>query len=114
MKKKIIGTLSAALVAIMVLGFPVHAATHTYTSSGQNFSAPWELAYENPNVWKIVYGYNVFLIHEDYTHGVSFSKHHVATVTNANGAFSKDNEPGQWAKIEVTHSGSYVTYSISY
>lgn len=114
MKRKIIGILSASLVAIMVMGAPVHAATQTFTSSGQSFSEPWELAYENPNVWKIVYGYNVFLIHEDYTHGYNFSKHHVATVTNANGAFSKDNLPGFWAKIEVTHSGSYVTYSISY
>lgn len=111
MKKKILGILSAALVAIMATGFPAYA--ETYTSSGQSFSSAWELAKSGSN-WRIEYGYNTFLINEDYTHTLHFSKYHTAIVSNANGSFSSYNNPGQWASIEVTHSGNYVTYSISY
>ncbi|WP_458294272.1 mediterrocin family bacteriocin [Anoxybacteroides rupiense] len=33
---------------------------------------------------------------------------------NANGTFSDQDSAGNWAGIEVTHSGSTVYYSITY
>lgn len=112
MKKKISGVLSVTLMAILLTGITVNA--ESYTSGNKGFSKSWELSDKSPNKWEIVYGFNTTFINEDYTHTYHFSKHHTATVTNANGSYANDANAGRWAKIEVTHSGNSVKYSISY
>ncbi len=110
MKKKIIRFLSVVLAATMVTGFPVYAESYRNT---KGFTEAWDAADSSPN-WRIEYGYNTRFINEDYTHTLHFSKNHTAMVSNANGSFARSNNPGQWAIIEVTHSGNSVTYSIAY
>lgn len=89
------------------------AATVTKNSSGQSFSKAWELPASGAN-WLMKYGYNTAWIKEDYTHTTHSLYDHTATVSNGNGAYSKNSKKASWAKIEVRHSGSYVEYSITY
>lgn len=104
---------SAMMVCLMITCFSLPVSAKTYSSAGQGFTASWELA-DGGSDWLIKYGFNTFAIHEDYTHTYHSTKHHVATVTNSNGAFSDEDGAGKWAGIEVTHSGNSITYSISY
>lgn len=112
-KRKILSALTTAMVAATVFAIPVSAATTTKSSSGRSFSSSWEAAASDSD-WTMNYGFNTALINEDYTHTIHYSKHHTATVSNANGSFSDEDKAGNWAGIEVTHSGSSVYYSISY
>lgn len=113
LKKKVFGLFSAAMVATMALGVPVSAASSSYSSSGHSFASAWEAA-DSGSSWTINYGFNTAWINEDYTHTLHDSLHHTATVSNANGAFSDEDSAGNWAGIEVRHSGSTVYYRISY
>ncbi|WP_243291893.1 hypothetical protein [Bacillus sp. FJAT-47783] len=112
MKKLLICT----ALALGLLGSsitPADATTYTKSSSGQSFSKSWELTASGTN-WLMRYGFNTAWIDEDYTHTTHSVYDHTATVSNGNGAYSKNASDGAWAKIEVRHSGSYIQYSISY
>lgn len=56
------------------------------------------------------YGFNTDWIDEDYTHTTHSVYDHTATVSNSNGAYSKNAGSKSWAKIEVSHKGSYIEY----
>ena len=111
MKKRIIGILGTALVATMAFGVPVFAKS--YSSDGYSFSSSWEAA-DSGSGWVIKYGFNTAMINEDYTHTRHDSLHHTASVSNANGTFADEDKAGQWAGIEVMHSGSTVNYGINW
>ena len=60
---------------------------------------------------KFVFGYDKFLIKEDYAWSYSFYANHKTGVENDNGpAWSSNVLSGSWAKEEVTHSGDFVSY----
>ena len=111
--KKITALLLVVMFLAIVIAEPASAASSTYSSTGRGFSQAWE-ATASGTSWLIKYGYNTAWINEDYTHTYHSSKSHVAIVSNANGSFTDYDIGGYWAGIEVTHSGSYVTYTISY
>ncbi|TCT21697.1 hypothetical protein EDD68_1101 [Melghiribacillus thermohalophilus] len=89
------------------------ATTHTYSSAGEGFDKAWE-NYAGTDEWFMEYGYNTAWINEDYTTTFHESRHHTATVSNANGSFTDEDDAGAKANISVRHSGSTVYYSISY
>ena len=97
----------------MVLGSSALAVTHPYSSKDHSFSSSWQAA-DSGTDWVIEYGFDKFLIDEDYAHTLHNSLHHTATVTNANGSYSDDAGAGNWAKVDITHSGATVSYSIQY
>ena len=58
-----------------------------------------------------MYGYDTFMINEDYAWGYHSTKKHYARVKNANGLYSSSWEKaGKTASIEVRHSGSSIVY----
>ncbi|MED5050691.1 hypothetical protein P9850_02250 [Anoxybacillus rupiensis] len=111
MKKSLISaSLALGLLASSTSAF---AATYEYSSKGRNFDKSWT-AYNSGTNWAIEYGFNTDFINEDFTHTKHSTTRHIAKVRNANGTFSDQDSAGNWAGIEVTHSGSTVYYSITY
>lgn len=80
------------------------------------FPKAWELhASGDSGRASLTYGYNTFLINEDYAWANHSTKKHYASLTNGNGGFSGPNKSkGSVSKIEVRHSGSTVTYKCNY
>jgi hypothetical protein len=115
MKKLLVNTSLALGLLATAFAVPAtaDAATVTKNSSGKGFSKAWEVSTSGSN-WLMKYGFNTSWIDEDYTHTTSSKYAHTATVSNANGAFTDYDSAGYWAEIEVTHSGTYVEYSITY
>lgn len=111
MKKALI--CSVLFLALLGTSTSASALTHTKTSSGQTFTNTWSLPASGTN-WLMTYGFNKEWIDEDFTHTTHSVYDHTAIVSNANGAYPKKGNKGDWAKIEVRHSGSYVEYSIVY
>lgn len=59
-----------------------------------------------------MYGFNIFLIDEDTCYAYNDNARHYAKIRNGNGVHtSSSKKAGRAAKIEVTHSGSSVSYS---
>ncbi|MGN7233640.1 mediterrocin family bacteriocin [Priestia megaterium] len=111
MKKVLIGaTVALGLLASSTSAF---AAEYGYSSGGRSFSKSWE-AYGSGSNWVMEYGFNTAAINEDYTHTKHSTTSHTAIVKNANGQYSDNDTKGNWAGIEVTHSGSSIVYKIVY
>lgn len=117
MKKSIVRTICVFMFTV-ILGVnmnvnPVLARDFSKTNGSHTFSTAWEeTAYFN-GTSKLVYGYNTYLINEDYSH--SNEKYSVAYVKNANGTFKgKAALTTTWSKIEVTHAGTSITYGVTY
>lgn len=109
------------LVFVFVMMFlinilPIKTLASSIVRSAYDFTSPWELyATEDSGKANMTYGYNVFAINEDYTWASHSSNYHYAAVHNGNGSFSGPNKPGsELSKIEVTHSGAYVSYYNNY
>ena len=119
-KKKIILSLAAtslfsAITLSPILVQKVEAASITKSYSG-SFSKVWQKnASTSDGARVLTYGYNKAAINEDYAHGYHATKTHYASVSNSNGSHTSGNVgKGKTAKIEVRHSGSNISYSMSY
>lgn len=117
MKKKIISATLAFGMGILLMGFSntsiVSAANYSTTNGSHGFDSAWESTAYFAGDSKLVYGYNTFLVNEDYSH--SNKKYSQAYLTNSNGthkAMAAFNTT--WSKIEVRHAGSSVTYGVIY
>lgn len=116
--KKLIISLSVALL-LLTSATPTLATTLYQTSIGHTFSESWSASCsgfdEVPGVWwNMIYGYNTDWINEDFTHTNHTTKTHLAKVQNNNGMFSDEASANNWAEIEVVHSGTTITYYITY
>lgn len=82
------------------------------TSGYHTFSTDWqESAVGDDGYAALTYGYNTFLINEDYAWAYHSQKEHSAEVGNARGAFGSEKKAaGKEAKIEVAHSGTSIQY----
>lgn len=80
-----------------------------YDSSGQTFTKSWQLG-DNGTNWEINFGYNKFLIDEDFTKTLHMTRSHIAKVSNESGTHADSDAKGNWAGIEVKHKGSKVYY----
>lgn len=108
--KKIISTLT--LLVMLVSSKPVFASEYKVWSGSHTFTSSWEVPVYGSD-WVMKYGFNTFLINEDYTHTKHNSVEHMAVVVNK---YSSNNmaEAGYWAKIEVRHNSDTVLYGIKY
>lgn len=83
-----------------------------------SFDKAWEKTYtgspsdgSSSAVMSITYGYNTFLINEDYCWASCNSYAHYASVHNGNGSHDGPwASPGKVSKKEVTHNGTRVSY----
>lgn len=80
------------------------------TSAGRDFDEAWQATSSNGNA-TLTYGYNTFLVNEDYSWAYHSSREHSAEVKNARGAFGSSKKAAtEEAKIEVRHSGTSIEY----
>lgn len=117
MKKKIISATFAFAMGLLLIGFSntsvVSAATYSTTNGNKGFSSKWERTDYFDGSSKLVYGYNTFLINEDYSH--SNKKYSQAYLTNANGTHRANAALNTtWSKIEVPHAGTSIVYGVIY
>lgn len=64
---------------------------------------------------KMEYGFNKFVIDEDFTWTIHDSNGHTAIVTRGASNSSSDSaSAGNWAKIEVSHNNVMVEYVMNY
>ncbi|MGL5576909.1 MAG: hypothetical protein ACRDCW_15325 [Sarcina sp.] len=110
--KKII--LCIGIASIMV-GTAVPAFADSIKKSANSFTSPWEKVTSNSEgTATMKYGYNEFLIDEDYTHTYHTKASHKALVANNGGSHYKERGARTWAKIEVTHKVGLVRYEMSW
>ncbi|WP_413405575.1 hypothetical protein [Paenibacillus amylolyticus] len=102
-------TIAMLSVASSALASPV---TTSKNSSGQGFTKSWELVASGPS-WIMEYGFNKFAIDEDYVHTKHSGVSHTALLSNGSN-YSNSANAGNWAEVDVSHQGTYVTYSIVY
>lgn len=105
-----------SLIAGMVLAFPLTASAGSYTKtySGQ-FNEKWEKYVTDTiggNTIRFTYGFNTFLINEDYVSSYYVGDEHYAKIVNGRGSYASSVVGArEYAEVEVTHNGSKVTYS---
>lgn len=87
----------------------------TVGSDGQTFSKKWELTRNCPKgTYTYNYGYNTFLINEDYVHTKHYAWDHTAAIANDKHSGTATAKSGKWAKAEIPHAGNSVKYGIIY
>lgn len=113
--KQIVSLSLAGILSFGVLAQSSSAASLSRTVSN-NFSKAWELyASGDSDRASLTYGYNTFLVNEDYAWAYHSTKNHHASLTNGTASFAGPNKgKGSVSKIEVKHSGSTVTYRTNY
>lgn len=116
MRKKLKYTLGLILIFSIVLSISLAsfagAVTRTYSGS---FSDDWTKSVEtniNGSTDVLTYGFNTFLINEDFAYSLYYGDYHRSKVSNGNGShYGQQKQAGEWSDIEVRHSGSSITYS---
>lgn len=112
MRKKLFAVVLSMTLAMSAV--PVNAVTYSATSDGHSFSGYWA-AYEiNTATRTFVYGFNDWLIDEDFCHTYHANKKHTAYVKNTKRAQKKTKDAGKYSKVEITHSSGGIYYSYTY
>ena len=112
-KKPRISLLVFILTLMLIISTTSNAASVLSTSStGQSFVDSWEryASGDSGNAY-LTYGFNTFLINEDYSWAKHNTDSHYAGVSNNNGIFTGPAKAaGSTSKIEVRHSGLLIKY----
>ncbi|SET56154.1 mediterrocin family bacteriocin [[Clostridium] polysaccharolyticum] len=85
-------------------------------ASASSFSKPWERykSGDNDNA-ELTYGYNTWAIDEDYAWAKHNTKSHYASLKNGTGWHTGSGKgAGSLSRVDVTHSGSSVSYYNNY
>lgn len=121
LKEKYLGKcVLAALCLMMSLAIVtkpvVSAASSISRSYSGSFAKAWERYASSGNGQaNLTYGYNTFLINEDYAWAKHNTKSHYAAIKNGKGWHTGSGKAaGKTSKIEVTHKGSTVSYFCYY
>ncbi|PXV95385.1 hypothetical protein C8E03_10113 [Lachnotalea glycerini] len=100
----------ALMCATSLMSLSAKAGSLSKSYSG-DFVEDWSKTLESGQA-KIEYGYNTWLVHEDTCYAYHSNASHYARIYNGGGAHAAGSKAaGKWSKLEVTHSGSEVTYS---
>lgn len=118
LKKVIVALLTMVVLSGLFNGVKAEAGT-TYTQTNPvGFTNEWErtVFYRNSqgfNRIKLVYGYDQFMINEDYSWSYSYYAGHKAGVENDYGpSWTSVAHCSRWAEEEVMHKGSTVSYMV--
>lgn len=114
-KTGVLATLVFALLSISTIAVPANASSVSKSYSG-SFSSAWErYATGDSGKASLTYGYNTFLINEDYAWAKHNTKSHYAALYNGSGWHTGSGKSaGSTSKIEVTHKGSSIKYYCYY
>lgn len=102
-----------ALIALSSVSMSTVSAGQLYGQYRGSFDSPWELYISSSNgTAELTYGFNTFLIHEDYAHAKHSTSAHYAALNNAKGWHTgPGKKAGSISKIEVTHTeDSWIDY----
>jgi hypothetical protein len=109
--KGFVSLIATAMLATFMLPLSASAGDLSETYNG-SFASDFSFSKsaDSGNA-TLVYGFNTVAINED----IAWANHnlysHYASLTNGNGVHNGPiKPPGEWSKIEVTHSGTSVTY----
>lgn len=119
MKRKIL-VVTCSLLLMMSLATSAYAAesamiSTTNKTKSHTFKADWSESVKKvggDGTHYLDYGYNTFLINEDYAYANSNGYEHRSKIVNGNGTYygpAKFANEG-WSDQEVTHKGSTVKY----
>lgn len=77
-----------------------------------SFSSPWQKTATNGKGASLTYGYNTWLVNEDYAWADHTTLAHCAEIRNNGQNWYRGpiKAPGHTSKKEVTHAGSSVSY----
>lgn len=112
-KMKKFGNVFLVLIMIcMVMTLnSVNAEVIVKDSTGHSFNSDWEERYSLSGGKIFKYGYNTFLINEDYAHCNKDGSQ--TRITNDNGTvYANAAHNTTWSKVEVRHVGTYVIYGV--
>lgn len=114
LSKKILSLAVGAAVCMMST-VPAFAGTLTRNYNGA-FSSAWErYAATSDGNGSLTYGYNPFLVNEDYAWAKHSKKSHYAALNNGAGWHTGPGKSaGAVSKIEVTHNGTSIAYYLYY
>lgn len=84
-------------------------------SDGYGFTEAWEVSISEGDA-HLTYGFNTFLVDEDYAWSVHDSTAHNAAIKNGDGWHlpTLPSLPTFTSKVEVEHSGTHVYYACEY
>jgi hypothetical protein len=109
LRKISISIIALAMMTIAALPLNASAGDLSRTYSGQ-FTTAWSLT-ASSGAASLTYGYNTVAINEDFAWANHNTAEHFASLTNGSGIHNGPVKPaGTVSTIEVTHSGSSVTY----
>lgn len=113
-----ISFISLSLFACLLtfLLFPKFAFAGSVSKSASSFDSAWELyASSADGKANMTYGFNTYAIHEDYVHGIHSTLSHYSALNNGSGWHTgTGKDAGKYSNVDVTHSGSYVSYYLFY
>lgn len=113
--KKIISKILATILLISLMTINVQASTYyEYNSSGQSFSSAWEVTAISTSSQTFLYGYNTFLINEDYTHTFNTWTTHKAKVKHNTNSLEVTKLANKVAKAEIMHGSGTIYYRYTY
>lgn len=117
--KRMILLMLAVTMVVSILIMPASAST-TGENPGKSiwafyddsFSKSWELYHSGDSGRAgLTYGFNTFLVHEDYAWATHSTKSHYAAIVTSNGTYSGPTKSaGSTSKIEIAH----LAYEIEY
>lgn len=113
MKKLLSSIFILGMMCMLMTIIPVKASAEEIVadSTGHSFNSDWEEKYTFSGGEVFKYGYNTFLINEDYAH--CNKKYSQTRLKNANGTFYANAALyTEWSKVDVTHAGTYIVYSV--
>ena len=113
--KKTTAIAMCAMIAVSCCSISASAASVNKTYKG-SFSKAWERYASGDNgKANLTYGFNTFLINEDYAWAKHSTKSHYAALKNGKGWHTASaKSAGKTSKVEVTHKGSSVSYYCYY
>ena len=107
---------SIGLACTMMVSASVSASAAGISRSASTFSTAWErYAVTSDGQGSLTYGFNTWLVNEDYAWARHNTRSHYAVLKNGSGWHTgSGKKAGATSRVDVTHKGTYVTYSLNY
>ena len=110
MKKLVSYGLLLLIVSVVMFSTKSEAASLSKTSSGRTFTATWAATASSGSA-KLEYGFHKGISSKDVAYANHSRDTHNSAIRNGSGRkVGPTKNAGTWSDLEVTHSGSSITY----
>lgn len=111
--KKLFSVLTICVLLVAAFSVSSSARTHDVVINENVFQNDWEKTWRNGYTQSLVYGFNTFLVDEDYCKTISTMGSHTAMVKTSVDIDSESAVKGKWTKeAQAKHGAGKVTWSI--